>query len=108
VASTRCLAEPLSLILGASNTNACSGDRRKYNALLRVLYDITDNPLAHASSASIFAPQTGVARMARGSGESSVKTTKIGLKAHRMKGRLTAHFTLFVSYLDDSAACGEP
>jgi len=52
VASTRCLAEPLSLILGARKTNACSGDRRKYNSLLRVLYDITDNPLAHAISTS--------------------------------------------------------
>ncbi|WP_446029283.1 hypothetical protein [Lelliottia amnigena] len=69
MAATRYLADPLSLILGARNTNACSGDRRKYNALLRILYDITDNPLAHASSASIFAPQTGVARMARGSGQ---------------------------------------
>jgi len=54
VASTRYLADLLSLIKGTRNTNACSGDRRKYNALLRVLYDITDNPLAHASSASIF------------------------------------------------------
>ncbi|WP_317179544.1 hypothetical protein [Lelliottia amnigena] len=54
---------------GARNTNACSGDRRKYNSLLRVLYDITNNPLAHASSTSIFAPQTGIARTARGSGQ---------------------------------------
>ncbi|TCD17512.1 hypothetical protein E0D81_14840 [Lelliottia amnigena] len=69
MASTRYLADLLSLIKGARKTNACSGDRRKYNALLRVLYDITDNPLVHASSASIFAPQTGVARSARGSGQ---------------------------------------
>ncbi|WP_449548393.1 hypothetical protein [Lelliottia amnigena] len=69
MASTRYLADLLSLIKGTRNTNACSGDRRKYNSLLRVLYDITDNPLAHASSASIFAPQTGVARSACGSGQ---------------------------------------
>jgi outer-membrane receptor for ferric coprogen and ferric-rhodotorulic acid len=99
------LADPLKLILGATNTHATStgesyGVSHDRNAsdttpYVGIIYDLTSSLSAYASYAGIFTPQYQLDSQLKRLDPAKGNNKEVGLKAEFLEKRLNAGFALF-------------